>query len=54
MYFFKMFISSTGRKNKDKIAIVDSQYDEFGNMQLFPEVEIEDDTLAQMITDFYI
>jgi len=41
VYFFKMFMSSTGKKSKGKIALLDNDVDKFGNMQLFPEVNIE-------------
>ena len=41
MYFFKLFVSTVGRKTKGGNSLVDSLEDEFGNMQLIPEVEIE-------------
>ena len=54
MYFFKMFLSSVGRKSKGKYAVIDSQKDEFGNMCICPATEIESQQLAQMITDYYV
>lgn len=54
MYFFKLFLSSTGRKTKNGIALLNAEHDEFGNMMLCPEIQIESDVLAKMITDFYV
>lgn len=53
-YFFKLFISSTGRKLKGKNALVLPDADEAGNMQLLPNIELENSRLGQMITDFYV
>lgn len=53
-YFFKMFISSTGRKLKNDIshALVDDT--KLGNMMICAPVVVENTRLAQMITDFYV
>lgn len=54
MYFFKLFLSSTGRKTKNGVALLNAEHDELGNMKLCPTVTIESDKLAKMIVDYYV
>ena len=54
MYFYKLFVSTVGRKRAGKQELVDMQSDEFGNMQLVPEIELDDSKLPLMITNFYV
>ena len=54
MYFFKLFISSTGRKTKGKNPVLFADSDKLGNMAICAPVVVENSRLAQMITDFYV
>ena len=53
-YFFKLFLSSVGRKanGKNPDLFVDS--DKMGNLVICKPVVLENSRLAQMITDFYV
>lgn len=54
MCFFKMFISSTGRRYKGQALFITDQTAELGVMQICPAVQIDTPKLAQMITDYYL
>lgn len=54
MCFFKMFISTTGKKRKGQQLFVGDQDVELGVMQLCPTVQLDTPVLAQMITDYYV
>lgn len=53
-YFFKMFLSSTGRKNKEGNRLLTATSDKLGNMMICAPIDVENSRLAQMITDFYV
>lgn len=56
-YFFSAFVSSVGKKARGAQASPllgnDLEKDSLGNMQVCPEVLVENSRLGQMITDFY-
>lgn len=45
MYFYKLFVSTVGRKRVGKQELLDMQSDEFGNMCLVPDIELDDSKL---------
>ena len=55
-YFFKLFLSSVGRKAKNASSnpLLSQDAGKLGNMMLCPETIVENTHLAQMITDFYV
>lgn len=55
-YFFKMFLSSTGRKirNQQLHTLINQDTEELGIMQLIPTIFIQDKTLNQKITEYYV
>lgn len=53
-YFFKLFISSVGRKRAGQDFNDLSEEDELGNMQLCSSVVMKTRELAEMITAFYV
>lgn len=54
-YFFKLFISSVGRKSKNSnFNEVLTDKDMFGNMQICSDSLVETDELANMITSYYV
>lgn len=54
MYFFKLFISSSGRKKNGKNPVLAGDSDQMGNMVICTPVVMKNSRLAQMITDFYV
>lgn len=52
-YFFKMFISSTGRKTKDNALQQLRRHDEFGNMQICKQVKTSCG-LTKLIEHYYL
>ena len=52
--FFKMFMSSVGRKHGDKNPVLDAAEDKLGNMVICAPVVVKNSRLAQMIADFYV
>ena len=53
-YFFKLFISSVGRKRVGQDFNDLSEEDELGNMQLCSSIVLKTRELAEMITAFYV
>lgn len=53
-YFFKMFISSVGRKQRDAIANSLTKVDELGNMEICNLSNFKSAELAKLITNFYV
>lgn len=53
-YFFKMFISSVGKKSQSSEYNGLSAEDELGNMQICSRIVINTDELAKLITAFYV
>ena len=53
-YFFKLFISSVGRKRAGQDFNDLSEEDELGNMQLCSSIVLKTKELAEMITAFYV
>jgi hypothetical protein len=53
-YFFKMFISSVGRKQRDAIANSLAKVDELGNLEICSLSNFKSAELATLITNFYV
>lgn len=54
MYFFKMFVSSAGRRSKGSDTNSKVELDELGNMQICSSITLQSEALAQAITDYYV
>lgn len=53
-YFFKMFISSVGRKRGDAVANSLAKVDELGNLEICSLSNFKSAELATLITNFYV
>ena len=53
-YFFKMFISSVGRKRGDAVANSLAKVDELGNLEICSLSKFKSVELAKLITNFYV